>query len=185
MTETKDARLLQARAEYWAKGRAFEDFHVEQRFEHRWSRTLTQADTILFSTQTLYFHAPCFSLSAAARAGYRDLLVNPYLVLNVVIGLSVEDLSEAGGPFVGLQDVRFGKAVLAGETLTARSVTSAVRPSRSLPDFGLVTWRTDGCNESGELVVSLVRSNLVMKESALRERIERMAGHDRIRRPNA
>ena len=40
-------------------------------------------------------------------AGTRRSTPGPLLVLATVIGLSVEDLSEAGGPFLGVNDVEF------------------------------------------------------------------------------
>ena len=39
------------------------------------------------------------------------MVVDPLLVLCTVIGLSVEDLSEAGGPFLGVEDVEFLRPV--------------------------------------------------------------------------
>jgi acyl dehydratase len=40
------------------------------------------------------------------------------------------------------------------------------RESESRPQFGIVTWRTEGLNQKGEIVVSYRRSNLVAKRSA-------------------
>ena len=39
-------------------------------------------------------------------------VVNPMLVLFTVFGLSVEDLSEAGGPFLGVDDLVHHRPVL-------------------------------------------------------------------------
>ncbi len=187
MVKARQSELdaMRDRAEYWAKGRAFEDFHLGQVFDHRWSRTLTESDTIQFSTQTLYFHAPCFSRLAARDAAHRAMLINPFLVLNVAIGLSVEDLSEAGGPFVALENVRFLAPVLAGDTLRGRSTTIAAKATDSRPEFGLVTWRTEAFDQDGSTVVSLERSNLVLKSAPQRARYSAMLGHERIRLQHA
>lgn len=168
------------RAEYWARGRAFEDFTVGQRFDHHWSRTLTEADAIFFSTQTLHFSPAYFSRPAAKAAGHERLVIPPLLVLNVAIGLSVEDLSEAGGPFVGLGGVRFLAAVLAGDTIHTRSTTLAARESGSRPEFGLVSWRTEALNQSGREVLEFERTNLVLRRAAQRARLQNLLGHDRI-----
>lgn len=169
------------RAEYWARGRAFEDFFEGQRFDHHWSRTITEADGIYFSTQTLHFRPAYFSVVASEAEGYHRLLINPLLVLNIVIGLSVEDLSEAGGPFVGLGAVRFHHGVQAGDTLRASSTTIAVRESKSRPVFGLVTWRTQGFNQNETEVVSFERTNLVLRRDLQHARMRKLLGHERIR----
>jgi acyl dehydratase len=85
------------------------------------------------------------------------------LVLCTVIGLSVEDLSESGGPFLGIEDCEFPAPVYPGDTLTAGSEVLAVRESSSRPGTGIVTWRTVGRNQRGETVCTYVRSNLLAK----------------------
>ncbi len=85
------------------------------------------------------------------------------LVLSTVVGLSVEDLSEAGGPFLGVEDCTFHRPVHPGDTVTARSTVVETRESRSRPNVGIVTWHTEGHNQHGELVIDFVRTNLVAK----------------------
>jgi itaconyl-CoA hydratase len=50
-----------------------------------------------------------------------------------------------------------------GDTLTARSTVVSKRESQSRGNFGIVTWRTEGRNQRGELVISYERTNLVAK----------------------
>src|SRR5437899_9555397 len=125
------------------KGHAFEDFHAGQVFEHHWGRTLTEADNVLFTTATLGFTPLYFNAEYARAHGHPDVVVNPLLVLCTVVGLSVEDLSEAGGPFLGVDDCQFHLPVHPGDTLTATSVVVDARESASRPDTGIVTWRTE------------------------------------------
>jgi acyl dehydratase len=75
--------------------------------------------------------------------------------------VSVEDLSEAGGPFLGIDACAFHLPVFPGDTLTARSEVLSARTSATRPGVGIVTWRTEGHNQRGELVVELERTNLV------------------------
>ena len=88
-------------------------------------------------------------------------MVNPLLVFNVVLGLSVEDNSEIGGPFVGVGALTYRQPVYPGDTLTARSTTKAARLSGSNPANGVVTWLTEGFNQRDERVIDFERSNLV------------------------
>ncbi|HMC81417.1 MAG TPA: MaoC family dehydratase [Acidimicrobiia bacterium] len=146
-----------------AKGRLYEDFTVGQVLVHHWGRTLTAGDNALFSTATCNWNPMHLNAEYARRHGHPDVVVNPMLVLCTVVGLSVEDLSEAGGPFLGLDDCRFHHAVHPGDTVTATSVVVDARESASRPDTGIVTWRTEARNQRGELVVEFVRTNLVAK----------------------
>src|SRR5207248_655587 len=82
------------------KGHAFEDFHPGRVFQHHWGRTLGAADNALFTTVTLAFTPLYFNAEYARAHGHPDVVVHPLLVLCTAVGLSVEDLSEAGGPIL-------------------------------------------------------------------------------------
>ena len=145
------------------KGRQYQDFEAGQLLEHHWGRTLSAADGALFSTQTLRFTPLYFNAEYARAHGHSDVVIDPLLVLCTVVGLSVEDLSEAGGPFLGVNDVVFHKPFHPGDTLTASSEVLSMRESEKRPGAGIITWRTEGRNQKGELVVSYERTNLVAK----------------------
>jgi acyl dehydratase len=145
------------------KGNQFEDFEEGQVFEHHWGRTLTESDAILFSTLALRFTPLYFNREYARAHDHPDLVVDPLLALCTVVGLSVEDLSEAGGPFLGINRIEFHRPVHPGDTLNARSNVVSARTSEKRPQFGIVTWRTEGRNQDEELVLSYERTNLVQR----------------------
>lgn len=147
------------------KGRSLDEFALGRCFEHHWGRTLTEADNTLFTTATLAYNPLYFNAEYARSEGHPGVVVNPMLVLCTVVGLSVEDLSEAGGPFLGIDELTFHRPVYPGDTLTASSTVVGLRESESRPGFGVVTWHTEGRNQRGELVVDYKRSNLVGKRS--------------------
>lgn len=157
---------LRRRATRWPKGRYFEDFDVGQVLEHHWGRTVTEADNTLFTTLTLGYNPRYFNLEFARELGLGGVVVNPMLVFLVVFGLSVEDLSEAGGAFLGVDGLVFHRAVRAQDTLTARSTVVARRESSSRPSQGIVTWHTEGRRQDGELIVEFRRTNLIPKREA-------------------
>jgi acyl dehydratase len=150
------------------KGNQFEDFLEGQRFEHHWGRTLTESDTTLFAALALRFTPLYFNREYARAHDHAELVIDPLLALCTVVGLSVEDLSEAGGPFLGIDRVEFHRPVHAGDTLNARSTVVSARTSKKRPRFGIVTWRTEGVNQNEELVLSYERTNLVQRRSAER-----------------
>lgn len=162
--QRRTAADLARDARHVAKGNLFEDFEPGRVFEHHWGRTLTQAENALFSTLTLHFNPHYFNVSHAKAHGHPDTLLNPLLVFNTVFGLSVEDLSEAGmGPFLGVDALTYHTPVYAGSTLTARSTVVDRRGTSKRPEFGIVTWHTEGFVEDGKRVIDFRRANLVMR----------------------
>ena len=146
-----------------AKGNCFEDFELGRVFNHHWGRTLSESDSILFSTITHAFTPLYYNAEYARAHDHPGIVIHPLLVLATVVGLSVEDLSEGGGPFLGLNDATFHGPVYPGDTLTARSTVISARQSKSRPKFGIVTWHTEAFNQRDDLVVDYQRSNLIAK----------------------
>ncbi len=147
----------------WPKGHQYEDFSVGQVFTHHWGRTINEGDNSLFSSLTLSYNPLYFNALYARGHGHPGIVVNPMLVFLTVFGLSVEDLSEAGGLFLGVEDLTFHRPVYPGDTLTATSDVVEMRESQSRPRDGIVTWHTRGFNGAGEAVIDFRRTNLVTK----------------------
>jgi itaconyl-CoA hydratase len=143
------------------KGRKYQDFAVGQTITHHWGRTLTAGDNAVFSTATCTWNPMYLNAPFARAHGHPDVVVNPMLVLCTIVGLSVEDLSEIGGPFLGIEDCQFHRPLYPGDTITARSVVLETRVSTSRSGTGIVTWRTESHNQHGDLVMELRRTNLV------------------------
>jgi itaconyl-CoA hydratase len=156
---------LRARAKPWARGNRFEDFAVGRAFRHHWGRTLTAADNMLFTTLTLHYNPLYTNLDYARANGFADLVVCPLLLFNTVFGMSVEDLSEGGGPFLGVDDLAYHRPVLVGETVYAESEVVSRRETESRPGFGIVTWHTRGTDANGAPVLEYKRTNLVRKRT--------------------
>ncbi len=146
-----------------ARGNKFEDFTEGQVFSHHWGRTITESDALNFATITCAYNPMYLNAEYSKAHGNDDLVVSPMLVLCTVVGLSVEDLSEAGGPFLGVEDCTFEAHVYPGDTLTASSTVLSARESSSRPTTGIVTWGTEARNQRDELVLSYTRTNLVAK----------------------
>ncbi len=152
---------LKAEARPWPRGHRYEDFEVGQKFVHHWGRTVTAADNTLFSTLTLHYNPHYTNEAFAAAHGHPATPVNPLLVFNTVFGLTVEDLSEGGGPFLGVEELSYLATVYPGDTLRARSEVIDKRLASNRPGYGIVTWHTQGTNQRGEEVITYKRANLV------------------------
>jgi acyl dehydratase len=147
------------------KGNQFQDFEMGQVFDHHWGRTISSGDNALFSTATCNWNPMHLNAAFARGHGHADVVVNPMLVLCTVVGLSVEDLSEGGGPFLGVDDCTFHRSVYPGDSISARSTVVGMRESKSRRNTGIVTWHTEAHNQDGDLVLDYRRTNLVAKRA--------------------
>lgn len=149
-----------------SKGRVFEDMRVGDRFDHHWGRTVTETDVVLFSSLTLSYHPATFNAAYAEATGM-SAVVPAALVFGIVFGLSVEDLSERGGAFLGVDVLSYHRPVRVGETLTSHSEVLDVRASSSRPTQGIVTWRTTGrvVSPDAEPVITFTRTNLIPRRA--------------------
>ncbi len=154
---------LAEKAKTLARGNNYEAFEIGQVLNHHWGRTLNSGDNSLFTSLTLHFNPTYFNAEYAAAMGHDKIVVNPLLVFNTILGMSVEDLSEIGGPFLGINECNFHETVYEGDTIHARSTVIDKRESEKNPNIGIVTWHTQGFNQKGELVIDYKRTNIVAK----------------------
>lgn len=147
-------------------GRFLEDFSVGDTYRHHWGRTLTEGECVLFTTWTMNANPLYFNRAYAQSLGHPTCPANPLLVMNVVFGLSVEDLSEQALAHLGYWKMVFREPVYPGQTLFAESTVLDKRPSESKDDRGVVHVRTTGKNQDGQVVLTYERKILVKKRSA-------------------
>lgn len=83
----------------------------------------------------------------------------PMLMSARVIGLFVEDLSEADGRFLGVNEVQFGAPAHPGDTIIRSSKVLQKRESASRPEARGVTWRTTAKKHNGEMICLYTRTN--------------------------
>jgi acyl dehydratase len=144
----------------------YEDFEIGRRFQHHWGRTITAEEAIAFATQHVLHEPALFNRTYAQHLQHPDLVVSPFLVFAVVLGMSVADLSESGGPFLGADALRMHGIVVPGDTLFSSSTVVSRRPSKSQPGYGVVEWETVGTRTAGDRVISFRRTNLVRRRDA-------------------
>jgi itaconyl-CoA hydratase len=146
-------------------GRYFEDFEVGATYHHRPGRTLSEADNTWFTLLTMNTHPIHFDAEYAKRTEFGKPLVVSTLTLAVLVGMSVADTSRNAVANLGWKEIRLPKPVFAGDTLYAESTVLETRESKSRPNEGIVTIRTLGRNQHGEVVCEFERTFLVMKRS--------------------
>lgn len=144
-------------------GRYYEDFVVGHVYEHRPGRTITDTDNVWFTLLTMNTHPTHFDYAYAAKTEFGKPLVVSTLTLALLTGMSVSDVSQKAVANLGWDEVRMPHPLFCGDTLYAESEVLEKRESASRPEQGLVTVRTIGRNQTGDIVCSFKRTILVWK----------------------
>ena len=145
-------------------GKYYDDLQVGQVIAHRWTRTITETDNLMFCGMTQNNQPLHVDEAYAAATPFGQRIVNGILTLGLVVGLSVPDLT--AGTIVanlGYDKVQHPNPVFHGDTIRAESEVLEMRESESKPDRGIVRIRQTGCKQSGEVVVELERTVMFLK----------------------
>jgi acyl dehydratase len=149
------------------RGLWFEEFETGVLYQHRPGRTITEADNVLFTTQTMNTQALHLDAAYAEGTSFGERLVNSMFTLSTMIGLSVAQLTQ--GTIVanlGFSEVSFPKPLFHGDTLYVETKIVDKRESKSRPGEGIVTLEHTGRNQHGDVVGVAVRKTLVQKRPA-------------------
>jgi itaconyl-CoA hydratase len=146
----------------WA-GRFFEDFEVGDVYRHPLGRTLSETDNTWLTLLTGNTNQMHFNAHYSAHSEFGRSLINSGITLALVLGLSVSDLSQQAIANLGWNKVRMPHPVFVGDTLYAESLVLEARPSTSRPHAGIVTVRTRGLNQDGDVCIVYERSFLVYR----------------------
>ena len=144
-------------------GLFFDQFTVGQKFNHEIRRTVTDMDNILFSSLTYNPAAIHIDHEYAKGTEFGKPLINSIFTLGLVVGLSVQDttLGTTVGN-LGWEEVAFPRPVFAGDTIRAVTEVVGLRPSKSRPGQGLVTFLHQGFNQRDEEVCRCRRVALML-----------------------
>ena len=146
-------------------GKWFEEFQVDQQFEHEIRRTLLESDNMWFSNATCNPAAIHIDAEYCKTTEFGRPLINSIFTLGLVIGLSVQDTTLGTTVAnLGMTDVRFPAPVFAGDTLRSKTTVLEVRDSKSRPNAGIVTFLHQGFNQRGEEVAVLKRQALMLRK---------------------
>ena len=143
-------------------GRYFDEWQVGDRIEHPIRRTVTETDNLLFSTLTHNPQPLHIDAEAAKASEFGQILVNGTFTFSLMIGLSVAETTL--GTLVanlGYDKLVMPKPVFLGDTLRVESEVIALRPSKSRPGSGIVTFEHRAINQRDEVVCSCLRMALL------------------------
>ena len=144
-------------------GRYFEDFEVGHIYEHRPGRTITDTDNVHFTLLTMNTHPAHFDYEFAKKTEFKKPLVCSPLTVALMVGMSVSDTSQKAVANLGWDKIKMTKPMFPGDTLYAESEVLEKRESSSRPEQGIVTIKTVGTNQHGDVVCTFERTMLIWK----------------------
>ena len=149
-------------------GLYFEDFEVGKLYEHRYTRTVTQMDNMLFSNMTLNpqpLHIDRHFCETETDWG--QPLMNSLFTLGLMIGISVNDITVGTTVAnLGMTETVFPHPVFHGDTIRVETTVVSVRESKSKPDRGIVEFEHRAYNQQDVLVAKCLRQAMMLKKPA-------------------
>ena len=145
-------------------GLYFEDFEVGKTYEHRYTRTVTQMDNMLFSNMTLNpqpLHIDRHFCETETEWG--QPLMNSLFTLGLMIGIQVSDMT-VGTTIanLGMTDVKFPNPLFEGDTIHCTTQVVSKRESKSRPGAGIVDLHIRTYNQHDKLVAECKRQAFML-----------------------
>ena len=137
----------------------FDDFVAGDLFEHRYYRTVTQMDNMLFSNMTLNPQPLHIDRHfCAEETEWGQPLMNSLFTLGLMIGISVSDLT-VGTTIanLGMEEVKFPHPLFEGDTVRCTTEILGKRESNSRPGAGIVQFHHRAYNQNDKLVAECRR----------------------------
>ena len=145
----------------------FDEFVVGQVFAHEIRKTVLDYENSLFSSLTYNPAQIHIDHAYCAETEFGKPLMNSIFTLGLVIGLSVQDTTMGTTVAnLGMSETTFPKPVFAGDTIRAETRVMDLRPSKSRPTQGIVTFEHIGLNQRDEVVCRTLRSALMLRKPA-------------------
>ena len=102
-----------------------------------------------------------FDAEYAKHSEFGKCIICSPLTIAVMVGMSVQDVSQKAIANMGWTDIRMTYPLFAGDTLTSETEVLGKRLSKSRPNAGLVTVKTSGFNQDAKLVCDFQRTILI------------------------
>ena len=139
-----------------------EDLHIGQRFD----TSSISVDAEQIKTFARQFDPQPFHTDevAAKESFFRGLAASGWHTASLTMRLLVDDGPKFAGGNVGAGvEVAWPQATRPGDVLTVESEITAIHPSLSKPDRGIVSMRSETKNQRGEIVQVLKSKSLVLR----------------------
>ena len=149
-------------------GLYFEGFTVGEVFEHRYTRTVTQMDNMLYSNMTLNpqpLHIDRHFCEQETEWG--QPLMNSLFTVGLMIGISVSDISNGTTiANLGMKDTKFPHPLFEGDTVHCTTEVLGKRELKSKPGAGIVELLHRAYNQDNKLVAECHRQAFIRMRPA-------------------
>ncbi|MCY4653892.1 MAG: MaoC family dehydratase [Dehalococcoidia bacterium] len=132
-------------------------------FKHWPGKTVTEMDNHLFSLLTMNHNPLHIDERYMSEHQHGKILVNGALVLSLVVGMSVPEMSGKAIANLEYEKIVHTGPTFHGDTIYAESEILEVNESRSRPDRGIVYIETRAHNNRDEQILTMRRRFLVPK----------------------
>ncbi len=147
-------------------GLYFEGFVPGELVEHRYTRTVTQMDNMLFSNMTLNpqpLHIDRHFCEQETEWG--QPLMNSLFTLGLMIGIQVSDMT-VGTTIanLGMTDVKVPNPLFEGDTVSCTTQVVSKRESKSRKGAGIVEFHHKAFKQDGTLVAECHRQVFIVMQ---------------------
>ncbi|MDG5776482.1 MaoC family dehydratase [Haloarculaceae archaeon H-GB2-1] len=157
-SDDADRRLVSG----W-QGRFYEDFEVGDIYKHPFGKTITETDNVWITNVSMNLNPMHFNEPYAAETEFGERLVDGPVVISLVVGMSVIDVSMNATANLGYDNIRHHAPVFHGDTIFAETEVVDKRESDSRDHVGIVTTEMRAYNQDDDLVLTLERTPMVLK----------------------
>lgn len=142
----------------------FEDLTAGLVVQHVVTRTITEADNVVFSCLTMNPQPLHLDAEFAEHTEFGRPLVNSLFTLGLLVGITVYDTTLGTTVAnLGFEHVTFPMPLFHGDTLRVETEVVAARTSTSRPNAGIVTFDHRGFNQHDDLVAECRRAALMLR----------------------
>jgi len=132
-------------------------------YNHQITKTITESDNNLFCLLTMNHHPLHSDIEYAKRTQFGQRVVVGTLVISLVVGMSVQDISYNAIANLGYTSINHHKPVFINDTIHAQTEILDIRESKSRPSCNIIHVETKAFNQHNTLVLTLRRHILVPK----------------------
>ena len=123
-------------------------------------KTIFESDNNLFSLITMNHHPVHLDINYAKRKKKKKILVNGLLVISIVVGMSVKDISLDAVANLGYDKIIHHNPVFLNDTLYAESLLIKKEKTKK-KNYRICTYDTFAHNQNNKLILSLQRKILI------------------------
>ena len=145
------------------EGRFFEDYTVGDIYQHPLGRTITETDNVWFALLTGNTNQMHFNTHFAESSTFGKPLVNSGFSVALLLGLTVSDVSHNAIVNLGWESIELLHPLFVGDTLYAESIVLDTRESKSRSYAGIVSVRSHGLNQHGDVCLRFKRSIMIYR----------------------